>query len=122
VSAWERLSIYMSVLIVFAVGISWLFATFCLLFPALAVDQKFDLAAAWRRSRGNVFRLVVITSLFPILLTILSLTVSTHYAAPAGFASIAILHPTILIVEVAALSLSYAHLTAPAPLPTDPPA
>jgi hypothetical protein len=122
VSAGERIAIYFGVLAVVTVGMGWLFARICLLFPALAVDQKFDLPAAWRLSRGSVFRLLVITSLSPILLTILGLFVTTHYAIPAGFASIAVLHPTVLIVEVAALSLSYAHLTAPAPPPTDPPA
>jgi hypothetical protein len=122
VSFWERLSIYLGVLVMISIGMSWLFAKICLLFPALAVDQKFDLAAAWRLSRGNVIRLAVITSLFPILLTTLSLFVSAQYATPAGFASIAVLHPTVLIVEVAALSLSYAHLTAPARPPTDLPA
>jgi hypothetical protein len=122
VSVWERLSIYIAVLVVFCVGMSWLFARICLLFPALAVDREFDLGAAWRLSRGNAIRLAVITSLFPILLTILELFVTTHYATRAGFASIAVLHPTALILEVAALSLSYAHLTAPAPPPTDPPA
>ena len=121
VAWWERMGIYFGVLVLASIGAAWLFARICLLFPAIAVDGNSSLAEAWRLSRGNAWRLAVITSLMPIVLLI-GVELFTGADDSLGYTLFAILQSLVLIAEVAAVSFSYAAITAPALPPTDPPA
>lgn len=121
VAWWERMGVYAGVLTVVSIAVAWFFSRICLLFPAVAVDERAGLVTAWRLSRGNVWRLAVITSMMPVVLLII-VELGTGRDDTLGYMLLAILQPIVLIAEVAAVSLSYAFLTAPAPLPTDPPA
>lgn len=100
----------------------WIFARLSLLFPAIAIDRGFDPVAAWNLSRGNSLRLMVVVGVFPFLLATPILVVYREDAAVLELIARDLLTALLLSVEVAALSLAYWHLTAPAPPPTDPPA
>jgi hypothetical protein len=97
------------------------------LFPAIALEHKWDLRAAWQLSRGNGWRLMVVVVLLPALFNFL---VGALYRADASAIEIALLiviAAVLTTLEVIALSLSYRELTAslaspPAPPPTHPPA
>ncbi len=103
------------------VAVFWFSARMSLLFPAIAVDRGFDPAAAWRLSRGNSLRLMVIVCLFPVLIATAIVLLYQEDASVADLLVISMLSALLLIVEVAALSLTYQQLTSPAPPPTDPP-
>lgn len=81
------------------------------LFPATAVDRKVDLTWAWRLTRGNGLRLMVIVGFLPWALS---------YVTPLLYRSGATALETILLtvagialfaIEIAALSISYRELT-----------
>ena len=100
----------------------WFFSRLSLLFPAIAIDRGFHPVAAWHLSRGNSLRLMVIVGVFPFLLATPILVVYREDAAVLELIARDLLTALLLTVEIAALSLAYWHLTARAPLPTDPPA
>ena len=92
----------------------------CLALPAIAVDA--DVRAAVHAARGNTLRLTVVFALLPIAM---SLLIELLFRENAGFLDLTllvVLGAIVMVVEVAALSLSYRELTQPAPPPTDPPA
>jgi hypothetical protein len=89
----------------------YVFARLSPLFPATAVDRKVDLKWAWRLTRGNGLRLMLIVGFLPWALS---------YVPPLLYRSEATALETILLtvagialfaVEIAALSISYRELT-----------
>jgi hypothetical protein len=98
---------------------------FVLLFPQIAIGQRFDIAAAWHLSRGNTWRLAVVIGLLPWLLERLAWLFYRDDASDLEWCLIQLLLTVTVLIEVVALSLSHRELsqaTPPAPPPTDPPA
>ena len=100
---------------------AWAIGRLCLVLPAIAVDDKPDVAALWRASRGNAWRLAVVAGVLPLGLELLMNLLEGH-SPPALVSSVfAVITAPLVVVEVVALSLSYWELTSPAPPPTPEP-
>ena len=105
-----------------AVLASWPLARLCPLLPAIAVDRGFDPITAWRLSRGNGWKLVIIVGVLPCALKWIVALLARDGATTAEFGVLLVLTSVITVIQVAALSLAYWELTQPAPPPTAPPA
>lgn len=99
----------------------WVIGRVSLMLPAIALDQKPDLVAAWLASRGNGWRLAVVVGVLPWGLQLLTDLLYRNGASSVEFAFLVVLAAALVIVEVVALTLSYWELTSPAPPPTPPP-
>jgi len=89
---------------------TYVVARLSLILPAVALDQKLTLSTVWDLSEGNGWRLAVVVGGLPWLLNYLQgLAFSETDMIPAILRSV--VYCTLLIVEVAALSLSYKALT-----------
>lgn len=100
----------------------WPIARLSLLFPALAVDQSFDPIAAWRKARGNVWKLAIVVGALPWTLRYLVDALYRDEATWVEFGALLVLTALFTVIQVVALSLSYWELTQPEPPPTPPPA
>ena len=88
----------------------YVFARFCLVFPATAVDRKVKLPWSWKLTRKNGWRLFAVVSILPwVISQVLGLL---YFGEPHEWEMIALtfLGVVLLSVEVAALSLSYHEL------------
>jgi hypothetical protein len=99
----------------------WVIGRVSLMLPAIALDQKPDLVAAWLASRRNGWRLAVVVGVLPWSLQLLTDLLYRNGASGVEFAILVVLAAALVIVEVVALTLSYWELTSPAPPPTPPP-
>ena len=97
-------------------------ARLCPLLPAIALEERWDLRAAWQRSRGNGWRLFAVVFLLPWAFNFaMDLFVSAN---PGGLriAVLVIVSTVLTALGVVSLSLSYRELAEPpAPPPTAPP-
>lgn len=100
----------------------WPVARLSLLFPALAIDQRFDPIAAWQASRRNGWRLVIVVGALPMALKWIADSLYRDDATWTEFGILLVLTAGFTIFQVVALSLSYWELTQPGPPPTPPPA
>jgi hypothetical protein len=100
----------------------WIVARFSLVFPAIAIDHKFDLMESWRHAKRNGWRLAVVVGALPWTLERLAELLYRDGASSVEYAVIVVMTTFFTVIEVVALSLSYWELTSPAPPPTDPPA
>jgi len=100
----------------------WFVARVCLMLPAIAIDRKPSLGAAWLASRRNGWRLAIVVGALPWWLQVLVDLLYRDGASMIEFALLVVLGTLMIIFEVTALSISYWELTPPVPLPTDPPA
>jgi hypothetical protein len=101
---------------------SWLIARISFIFPAIAIGRKADLADAWRESRGNGWRLAIVVGVLPWALDRLTDFLYRNGATTVEYGLLVVVSAVFIVVQVVALSLSYAALTTPAPPPTHPPA
>jgi hypothetical protein len=109
--------------IVAAIPASWLLGRLSLVLPAVAMDENPNLALAWRLSRRNGLKLMVVVGILPWLLDALIGVLYRDGASTFEAASLGALTGIFAVIEVTALSLSYFELTrASAPPPTHPPA
>lgn len=97
----------------------------CLLLPAISIDA--GSSTAIQAARGNTLRLTLVFSLLPCVFALIStgftdegLTQESSTTVERLF--LCLLGAIFLVIEVAALSLSYRELTSPAPQPTNLPA
>lgn len=104
-------------------GVAALFpmARAALVLPATAVDEPLNLRAAWRRSRHNTTRLVIIIGVLPYALTTFEGWLLSHSDSSIANGIVIALSCVLAIIEVVALSLAFGALRAPAPPPIDPP-
>ena len=89
----------------------YLFARFCLVFPATAVDRNVDLKWAWRLTENNGWRLVLLVGVLP---WVISHAVALLYRGDATVLetiALTFVGSALFAVEVAAISLSYRELT-----------
>jgi hypothetical protein len=105
--------------LVSAVVIAFFGARFCLLLPAISIDAS--VSAALQAARGNTLRLAVVFSVLPVALGLLVGLLDME-SSPTATVLGCVLWAIFLVIEVAALSLSWRELTSLAPLPTDQPA
>ncbi len=95
------------------------------LFPAVATGVKWNAAGAWRLTRGNGWRLVLLVFLLPALFEKLVDWVHYDDFGAVGFAIAVLSLGVIAALGVVALSMSFRELTAdfsaPEPPPTPPP-
>ncbi|HEX6398429.1 MAG TPA: hypothetical protein VFZ95_13470 [Steroidobacteraceae bacterium] len=100
----------------------WPIARLSPMFPAIAVDRGFDPITAWRMTRGNGWKLVVIIGVLPWTMKWIVAVLQRDGATRVEFGILLVLTSVFTVIQVAALSLSYWELTQPAPPPTSPPA
>jgi len=100
----------------------WFVARVILVLPAIAIDRKPDLIAAWRTSRHNGWRLAIVVGLLHWFLQRLVDFFYRDGASEFEFGVLVVLGALLVVIDVTALSLSYWELTPPEPPPTDPPA
>ena len=89
----------------------YVFARMSLVLPATAVDRKVDLKWAWRSTKTNGWRLVLVVGVLP---WVVSEAIGLIYRSePTVFETliVSLLTYTLMVVEIAALSLSYRQLT-----------
>lgn len=79
--------------------------------PATAVGKERDLKWAWRATRGNTLRMFFVVGLIPYALSYLTTLMDFGSGSVASF-FYTFSYFVLLIVEIAALSLSYQALTA----------
>jgi hypothetical protein len=87
-----------------------LLARLALVLPATAVDRKVDLQWAWRLSKGNTLRLLVVVGVFPSLLDLVALTYREDPTLVERLL-FGVIGCVVLAIEITALSLSYRELT-----------
>ena len=95
---------------------------FVMVLPAIAIGLSHELKESRRISRGNHWRIAVVFGVFPWALSWLNWLLIRDGATGIESALILVFGCILAVVEITALSLAYAALTAPAPPPTDPPA
>ncbi len=114
--------------VAFFAGIVGLYpvARLAALFPAISLGEKWNAAGAWRLTRRNGWRLVVLVFLLPDLFRELVKWLYSNDPGAFEFAIVVLSLGVITSLGVVALSLSYRELavevTEPAPPPTPPPA
>jgi len=90
----------------------YLLARLSMIFPATAVDERPNIKWAWEISQGNGWRLVVIVGIFPVItgwiLKVMERADSTLIEDLVLF----LISFIVIIIEIAAVSLSYRELTA----------
>ena len=98
-------------------------ARFVLLFPQIAIGQRFDITAAWHLSRGNTWRLAVVAGVLPWLLERAAWLLFRDNASDLEWSLIQVLLTFTLLIEVVALSLSHRELSSVfrEPAPPGPP-
>ena len=89
----------------------YVFARLSPLFPATAVDRKVDLKWAWRLTRGNGLRLMLIVGFLPWALSYLPPLLYRSEATALETILLTVAGIALFAVEIAALSISYRELT-----------
>jgi hypothetical protein len=89
----------------------YVFARLSPLFPATAVDRKVDLQWAWRLTRGNGLRLMVIVGFLPWALSYLPPLLYRSEATALETVLLTVAGIGLFAIEIAALSISYRELT-----------
>jgi hypothetical protein len=78
-----------------------------LIFPAVALEEEFTLADAWRMAQGHISSLILCIWLFPFLLAILTFLVGMiPYARPLA----ALMELITTVLTIAALSLAFSEI------------
>jgi hypothetical protein len=86
-------------------------ARLCLLFPATAIDRNVDWKWAWRTSRGNGWRLVVVVMVLPWVLSQLVGFLYRDEPSALEVVLLTVLGTALFALEIAALSVAYRELT-----------
>jgi len=92
--------------------LAWLYF-FCrwgILLPATAVNKKYDLRWAWRKSKGNEWRLFILVGLLPQAIYFLPGHFLDKESPILLIVLIMLLTVTLAVVEISTLSLSYKAL------------
>ena len=89
----------------------YVIARLALVFPATAIDRWPDLRWAWRASRGNGWRLVVVVTVLPWMLSHLFGLLYREQPSPAEIGVLTLVGTALFAFEIAALSVAYRELT-----------
>lgn len=88
----------------------YLVARLSLVFPATAIDRGASLKWAWRTSRGNGWRLVVVVMVLPWLVSRLVGLLYREQATAVEIVLLTVLGTALFALEIAALSIAYREL------------
>ncbi len=91
---------------------TYLFARFAFLLPAAAIDAPTTLDRAWRQTRGNGWRMLIVVGVLPWTLHYAAEFVGGEDRGMAWGIVITAVATILMAVEVSALSLSYRELAA----------
>jgi hypothetical protein len=94
---------------------TYLFARLSLVLPATAIDARTSIPQAWRQTRGNGWRLVLIVGVLPWAYNYVASLVLGDEPGVAKLVLVTAAATVLLAVEISALSLSYRELTKPSP-------
>jgi len=86
----------------------WLLPRFSLVFPGIAVDKGVTLKLSWELTKNYQLHMFLIVILFPILLSIPTLLFAL---VPYGSFLSSVCAAFVIVVEIAALSLTYQQIT-----------
>lgn len=89
----------------------YVFARLALVFPATALDRRPDLKWAWQRTRANGWRLVVIVTVLPYLISWLLGLLYRSEPTMLETTLLATLAIAMFAIGISALSISYRELT-----------
>ncbi|HEX7025712.1 MAG TPA: hypothetical protein VF268_00580 [Gammaproteobacteria bacterium] len=93
-----------------------MFARLSLVFPAIAINSNFSLAAVWQAGKGNTFRLAVIVYWMPAGAAILDYFLPDNlpqYVEAVVILTWVLLSYALWAIEIACLSFAYKYLAAP---------
>lgn len=88
----------------------YVLARLSLVFPATAIDRPASFKWAWRASRGNGWRLVVVVTVLPWLVSRLVGLLYRDEPTVAETVVLAVLGTALFALEIAALSVAYREL------------
>lgn len=99
-------------MVIMMIPIIYFSSRIILLFPATAVDKKYNLKWAYQLTDGNGFRMVVVVALIPIIMTGIDYIVSILFGENnlTDFIMLAVAY-IVTIAEISAISLSYDFLS-----------
>jgi len=100
---------------VLKIPLLYVFARLCIVFPAMALDQRPSLRWAWERTQGNGWRLLVVVAGLPVAFAYLVDLLFRSEASQVEWLVLTVLTIALFAVEIAAISLSYRELTKEAP-------
>jgi hypothetical protein len=89
----------------------YVIARLSLVFPATAVDRDVGLRWAWRTSRGNGWRLVVVVTVLPWLVSHLVGFLYRDEPSAVEIVLLTLFGTALFAIEIAALSIAYRELT-----------
>jgi hypothetical protein len=89
----------------------YLLARVCVLLPAIAVDKKVNLKWAWKLTENNSWRLVLIVSVLPWILSHFIGLIYRDNATMIETILLTVLSFAFMVFEIVAISLSYYELT-----------
>jgi hypothetical protein len=89
---------------------TYLFARLALLLPAAAIDVRSTFDRAWRQTRGNGWRMVVVVGVLPWTFAYLADFIEGDKPGVAVAVFMTVVATVLLAVEISALSLSYRQL------------
>jgi hypothetical protein len=90
---------------------TYFFARMALVFPATAIDTRTSLLKAWRQTRGNGWRMVVIVGVLPGAFNYLASVIFGDEPGVARAVMVSALATVVLAIEIALLSLSYREMS-----------
>ncbi len=88
----------------------YIFGRLSLLFPAIALDERPVANRSWDATKHNGWRMFVVVGILPIVFPIVQRLVMSEESSVAEDIALMLLYLFFLIIEVAALSLSYKYL------------
>jgi hypothetical protein len=89
---------------------TYVFARLAFLLPAAAIDARSTFIKAWRQTRGNGWRMVVVVGVLPWTFGYLFAFIEGDEPGIAMGVAMTVLATVFLVVEISALSLSYKQL------------
>jgi hypothetical protein len=92
----------------------YVFGRLCLIFPATALDLGPNAGWSWTLTRGNGWRLLIIVGGLPFAVGYAISLLYRSDATTVEWLVLTVVGFVLLAVEIAAISISYRELTAPA--------
>jgi len=89
----------------------YVIARLSLVFPATAIDRGANLRWAWRASRGNGWRLVVVVTVLPWIVSHVFGLLYRDQPTPVEIGVLTLAGTALFAFEIAALSVAYRELT-----------
>ena len=82
-----------------------------MIFPATAIDERPDIKWSWDISQGNGWRLVIIVGILPLATGLILYLLERTDSTLIEDLVLSLIYFIVLIIEIAAVSLSYQELS-----------